>query len=845
MTLPALLLAAASVVETVLTLPTYPFADPDPVPATSAVRYPYFFFSDTTDRCVTQSWHAVVLENDRIRVTIMPQVGGKVWGAVDKLTGKDFIYYNHAVKFRNIAMRGPWCSGGIEFNFGVIGHGPWTATPVAHFIRENPDGSVSCFLSENEYITRTWWQVEVNVPATGDAFFTRTIWHNASGFPSPYYQWMNAAYSVSGDPQFVFPGRGYIEHWGEAQPWPRDSGGHDLSHYAENDFGADKSEHMICGNNGLFGIWWPQLNLGAAHLNYRADKYGRKLFLWALAPSGAIWDGLLNDGDGQYAELQSGRLFSQMVDRSSKTPFKHPPFAPGATDTFEEEWRVVRERAFFDRALADEASFVERPLLAPTNFSWNTAFGHYLAGEQKLRQKFDRAGEAELLKSLEIEPTFLPSIDLLATLAVRRGQYAKARELAATALSINTYDPEANYADGMAALAMGELTVAKERLGLAAYSPLYRAAADCALAKIELRERNWQMAAKLARRALAADAINPEALLSEIVAVRKAGDVAEARRLASAALVKLPLDHAIRFELNRVDAASEPFDRYLTNELPHETLMTIASWYEEAGLLDEAKELFARAAKTSLVAEIRLAALEGRAPDSSRPIAFAMPFRRESLPALSAAVARSDCWQFRYLYAVLLASFDRDQEADRLLDECGDRPDDAIFYLYRASRRSGEAALKDLRRAEQLHCSWRVGYALYENLGEADRWAEALAVIRRYREHSSANRINLAFANALVRNHLYDEAIEFMKTVVILPSEGGESATSSWVEAWRALAAAALEKGDRESAERAVASALSFPENLGSGRPYDFPENFVADWSDQLKEIAHRVFPSR
>ena len=179
--------AAATVVETEVEMPTYPFSDPDPVPATETARYPYFFFNGSSAKSVPKKWKAVVLENEKTRVTILPEIGGKVWGATDKATGRDFIYNNHVVKFRNVAMRGPWTSGGIEFNFGVFGHAPSTSTPVSYFCRTNADGSASCFLSDTELICRTTWQVEVNLPADGDSFVTRTVWYNGSGFSAPYY----------------------------------------------------------------------------------------------------------------------------------------------------------------------------------------------------------------------------------------------------------------------------------------------------------------------------------------------------------------------------------------------------------------------------------------------------------------------------------------------------------------------------------------------------------------------------------------------------------------------------------------------------------------------------------
>ena len=92
---------------------------------------------------------------------ILPEVGGKNLGCDrKKATGKDFIYYNHVVKFRDVAMRGPWTSGGIEANYGIIGHTPNCAAPVEYKTTENSDGSVSCIIGWLDLLTRTNWRIE-------------------------------------------------------------------------------------------------------------------------------------------------------------------------------------------------------------------------------------------------------------------------------------------------------------------------------------------------------------------------------------------------------------------------------------------------------------------------------------------------------------------------------------------------------------------------------------------------------------------------------------------------------------------------------------------------------------
>ena len=104
----------ATISEGEISFGTYDFTAPNPVPVLidKPQLYPYHRFDGYTNSKVLKDWKVVTLENDYIKVMIMPQIGGKVWAAIDKSNGADFIYKNDVVKFRNIALRGPWTSGG-------------------------------------------------------------------------------------------------------------------------------------------------------------------------------------------------------------------------------------------------------------------------------------------------------------------------------------------------------------------------------------------------------------------------------------------------------------------------------------------------------------------------------------------------------------------------------------------------------------------------------------------------------------------------------------------------------------------------------------------------------------
>lgn len=317
---------------------TYPFDDPNPIPKFNSI-YPYYRFEGFTTKPEKRKWTVVTLENDNLRLKIIPEVGGKIWSVVDKKTGEEMFYGNSVVKFRDIALRGPWTSGGIEFNFGVIGHAPTCSTPVDFETEKKADGSVSCYIGVLELVTRTRWMVEINLPAGKTWFTTRTVWHNSSGASMPYYTWVNTGVSATDDLHFLYPATHWVGHDGGTGPWPNDSvHGRNLSVWQQMNFGVDKSYHMAGNHGPYFATYYADKDFGMAHFATRDDKLGRKFFTWALSEQGSIWKDLLSDNREQYVELQSGRLFNQPGGGSERTPYKQFLFEPYVTDEWTEYW---------------------------------------------------------------------------------------------------------------------------------------------------------------------------------------------------------------------------------------------------------------------------------------------------------------------------------------------------------------------------------------------------------------------------------------------------------------------------------------------------------------------------
>lgn len=903
----------ATVTETVETVKTYPFSDPDPVADPSDLFYPYFRFDGFSAKGINRQWKVVSLENDYIKLTLFPEIGGKIWGAVDKTTGKEFIYNNHVVKFRDIAMRGPWTSGGIEFNFGIIGHAPTSSTPVDYVTRQKPDGSVSCYVSSYELVTRTLWTVEVNLPKDKAYFTTTTTWHNSSSIDQPYYQWMNAGYPAAGNAEFCYPGTNYIGHGGELHSFPLDEQGRDISWYEKNDFGNSKSYHIVGKYNDFYGAYWHDNDFGSIHHADYDEKLGMKIFLWGLSREGGIWEDLLTDTNGQYIELQSGRMYNQPASNSSLTPYKHTAFGPQATDRWTEYWfpvkgikgvskasrigalNVLREDGFLklyfsplqklsttiklyegekemnsiplncgvletwkdsiplNKAVAagrlkvvvgedllvysevPSDNITSRPKQLPADFDWSSAYGLYTQGEQWMNQKVLDKAEKFLLASLEKDPYFVPALTDLASLYYRQGRYDEALARCETALSINTYDGDVNYLYGLCNMALGNHTDAKDGFSVASYSPRVRSAAYEKLAEMYLMDRNWTKAEHYALRSKEFNQMNLSADHVLMVVYRKTNQPEKAKALIDPLLEDLPLYHAARFEqLYQGEGSGHPIDdlqSLIRNELPFETYMELAEWYESVGCTEEALSLLSCAGNypIALYKQAYLLHQAGN-DDESRGMlqragalspAMVFPFRPSSLKALEWAKTVQPDWKIDYYEALIRWANQDKAKALELLENCGEA-DYAPFYLSRASLKEGESRLADLLKAEQIEMSWRTGFALINHYVANNQWQKAVETGKKYtKKYPSNYYIGLKYAKALCETGQYQPCISLLSRMQVLPNEGSYAGRAVYREANLYRAMEQLSHKNYKQVVKSVETSKEWPENLGVGKPYD------------------------
>jgi len=894
----------ATVREYKKVFPTYPYSDPSPVPVLSSL-YPYFRYEGYTDKVVQKEWKVVELENDYIKVMILPEVGGKIWTAIEKSTGLPFIYYNHAVKFRDIGMRGPYTSGGLELNYGIIGHTPNCATPVDYVMQNNPDGSVTCVLGVLDLLTRSNWRVEVTLPKDKAYFTTKTFWYNSTPMEQPYYHWLNGGYKASGNLEFIFPGTKYIGHEGEYADWPvNKTNGKNINFYESNDFGGYKSYHVFGKLTNFSGGYWHDDEFGMVRYGNYDDKAGKKIWIWGLSGQGMIWVKLLTDTDGQYVEMQSGRLFNQNGYSATKTPFKHLGFAPYATDTWTEYfYPVLKTKGYVEandygalnvrndkgwlkvyfspvakindqlevkegsaviyskklnldplKTFVDSLKFsgnpknitvtlggnkliyktdpedkvLSRPVDAPKDFDWTSAYGLYLQGREDIDQKMYPEAEEKLKAALQKDHYFLPAIVKLTEMYYRNMQYDKALDLAKQAMSIDTHDGACNYYYGLVNEKLGNTTDAIDGFSIATLSTEYRSAAYTELARIWLKEKDFGKALSYAERAIDYNKFNIEALQLQALAYRYNGEASGETAVLKTILGYDPLNHFSMCEEAIVKGDKEAqahFVNMIANELPQETFAELAVWYYNSGCKAEAEKVF-ELSPASAEKVYWLSFLQNKKADCStiNP-AFAFPFRSETGAVIENLLKGQNDWILKFHLALIYRDRNRLDECNRLLAECASTPDFAPFYVARAEIMAGKNDAEteaDLKKAVALDGAWRYQLRLANFYITHQQPDKALALAAPFYKKNPENLVmGSLYAKTLLLNGKYREADALLSGLNIIPTEGATEGHELYREAKLMQAVQMISKKNYKAALKFIADAKLWPENLGVGKPYD------------------------
>lgn len=335
-------------------IPTYPIQPSEEMPMFAENRHHQNTTGNPYPNRVTQKAEAenkveleydvVRLENDYIRICIIPALGGKVFEARDKVNDYDFLYRQHVVKPALIGAFGAWTSGGLEFNW-PFHHRPSTVMPVDFSVEECGDGSAICWLSECDPADRTKGMVGIVLRPDTSYFETRVKITNRTDTAHSFLWWENGAVRIHDKYRIIFPPDvTWVHHHYDRfhTTYPLATGRYGALNFTEpTDISWLKNTKLASSyfaapsRYDFFGGYDYAADCGTIHVADHHRSPGKKMFTWGTGKNADNWEKQLTDSDGKYCELMAGSYTDDQPDFTWLEPYE--------TKSFSQFWYPVRK----------------------------------------------------------------------------------------------------------------------------------------------------------------------------------------------------------------------------------------------------------------------------------------------------------------------------------------------------------------------------------------------------------------------------------------------------------------------------------------------------------------------
>lgn len=333
-----------SIREETVEIPTYEVGKPDLNPmflekrvyqGSSGRVYPLPVIDKIYDEKVLKPYRIIFLENEYVQIQIMPQIGGRIYRAIDKTNNYDFVYHNQVIKPALVGLAGPWISGGIEFNWPQH-HRPNTFGEVEWSLTDHPDGSKTLWVGEIDRMYGT----KVSTGFTlypGKAYLEiHAQMYNRTSEPQTFLWWANPAVAVNDHTQSVFPPdvHAVFDHGKrDVSKFPIATGtyykqdysaGVDISMY--RNIPVPTSYMAYHSDYDFVGGYDHGLKAGILHVANKHISPGKKQWTWGHGEFGQAWDRNLTDEDGPYIELMTGVYTDNQPDFTWLAPYEEKSF---------------------------------------------------------------------------------------------------------------------------------------------------------------------------------------------------------------------------------------------------------------------------------------------------------------------------------------------------------------------------------------------------------------------------------------------------------------------------------------------------------------------------------------
>lgn len=327
-----------------VSIPTYETGTPEKNPMFLEKRvyqgscgavYPYPVIEKISDTATDKTYNALWLENEYLKIMILPELGGRVQMAYDKIRQRHFVYYNHVIKPALVGLAGPWISGGIEFNWPQH-HRPSTYTPIDWSLEELEDGGAVVWVNERERMFHQRGVAGFTLRPGRAVLEIQGRVSNPTPLPQTFLWWANPAVAVGDHYQSVFPSdvHAVFDHGKrDVSDFPIATGvyykmdyspGTDISRY--KNIPVPTSYMAMASKYNFVGGYENDTRAGLLHVANHNISPGKKQWTWGCGDFGRAWDRNLTDADGPYIELMTGVYTDNQPDFTWLQPYEEKVF---------------------------------------------------------------------------------------------------------------------------------------------------------------------------------------------------------------------------------------------------------------------------------------------------------------------------------------------------------------------------------------------------------------------------------------------------------------------------------------------------------------------------------------
>ncbi|MFF1867874.1 DUF5107 domain-containing protein [Streptomyces sp. CB03911] len=294
---------------------------------------PYLMQDGYTRERAPAEHPVAVLENATLRATFLLGAGGRLWSLIHKPTGRELLFRNPVFQPANLALRGAWLAGGVEWNIATIGHTPTTCEPLHAARVTRPDGTPVLRMWEYERIRGVVFQIDAHLPDDSQVLLVHVRITNPHAHTVPMYWWSNIAVPEAPDVRVLAPADAAWQFSYDRRIRHIDLPAPDGTDLSRTTLSRDAADYFFDIPDGR-RRWVTALDASGRGLVQASTQRlrGRKLFLWGQGEGGRHWQEWLSEPGHGYLEIQAGL---------ARTQLEHLPMPAGARWSWVEAYGLL------------------------------------------------------------------------------------------------------------------------------------------------------------------------------------------------------------------------------------------------------------------------------------------------------------------------------------------------------------------------------------------------------------------------------------------------------------------------------------------------------------------------